>query len=92
MAKELYRDLLNGIEKKEFKWGNITEIQRIEMDIKFDNIKFETESDTDGKKKPTKKSSKDKSPDVIWCKDFNFGSCTFESLHKGKFSGEQVKK
>ena len=40
VAKELYRDTLNGIEKKEFKWGNIIEIQRIEMDIKFDNIKF----------------------------------------------------
>ena len=81
-AKELYRDTLNGIEK-EFKWGNITEIQRIEMDIKFDDIKFETESDTDGKKKPIKKSSKDKSLDVIWCKDFNFGRCTFQSHHKG---------
>ena len=51
VAKELYRDTLNGIEKKESKWGNITEIQRIEMDIKFDNIKFETESDTDWKAK-----------------------------------------
>ena len=40
VAKELYRDTLNGIEKKEFKWGNLTERQRIEVDIKFDNLKI----------------------------------------------------
>ena len=90
VAKELYRDTLNGIEKKEFKWGNITEIQRIGMDIKFDNIKFETESGTDGRKKSVKKSSKDKNPDVVWCKDFNFGRCTFQTHHNGKFNGKQV--
>ena len=89
----MYRDTLNGIEKKEFKWGNITEIQRIEMDIKFNNIKFETESDINGKaKRSGKKSSKDKTPDVIWCKDFNFRRCTFQTHHKGKFNGEQEKK
>ena len=53
---------------------------------------FETESDTDGKKKSVKKSSKDKNPDVVWCKDFNFGSYTFQTHHKGMFNGEQVKK
>ena len=64
VAKELYRDTLNGIKKKEFKWGNITEIQRIEMDIKFDNIKFETESDTDGKKKTVKNPRRTKT--LMW--------------------------
>ena len=46
VAKELYRDTLNCIERKEFKWGNLTEMQRIEMDIKFDNLKIEA-SETD---------------------------------------------
>ena len=93
VAKELYRDTLNGIEEKEFKWGNIMEIQRIEMDIKSDNIKFETGLDTEGKSKnSTKKISKDKNPDIVWCKNFNFGRCTFQSHHKGKFNSEQVKK
>ena len=92
VAKELYRDTLNSIEKKEFKWGNIPEIQRIEMDIKFSNIKFESESDFDRKTRKTlKKGGKDKSPDVVWCKDFNFGKCTIQTHHKGKFNGEQVK-
>ena len=88
VAKELYRDTLNGIEKK-FKWGNIMEIQRIEINIKFDNTKFKTKSDTEGKsQKSAKKSSKDKSPDIVWCKDFNFGRCTFQTHHEGKFNGE----
>ena len=58
VAKELYRDTLNSIEK-EFKWGNISEIQRIEMDIKFYNIKFETESDFDGKTKKRRVENKE---------------------------------
>ena len=40
----------------------------------------------------TKKAGKDKLPEVVWCKDFNFGCCTFQTHHKGKFNGEQIKK
>ena len=85
VAKELYRDTLNGIEKKEFKWGNLTKMQRIEMDIKFDNLKIAAcEVKVDGKsKKFSKKVGKDKLPEVVWCKDFNFGWCTFQTHHKG---------
>ena len=94
IVKELYRDTLNGIEKKEFKWGNLVKMQRIEMDIKFDNLKIEaSEAEVDGKsKKLSKKAGKDKLPEVIWCKDFNFGWCTFQTHHKGKFNREQIKK
>ena len=54
------------------------------MDIKFDNIKFETESDFDGKTRKTlKKGGKEKSPDVVWCKDFNLGKCIFKPTIKG---------
>ena len=75
MAKELYRDTLNGIEKKKFKWGNLTEMQRIEMDIKFDNLKIEAnETDLDSRsKKIPKKAGKDKLLEVVWYKDYNFG-------------------
>ena len=52
VAKELHRDTLNGIKKKEFKWGNLTKMQRIEMDIKFDYLKIEaSDVDLDSKSK-----------------------------------------
>ena len=52
VTKELYRDTISGIEKKEFKWGNLTEMQRIEIGVKVDNLKIEaSEPDLDSKSK-----------------------------------------
>ena len=70
VATKLYRDTLNGIEKKEFKWGNLNEVQRIEMDIKFDNLKIEgMDFDSESRsKKQTKKGGKERSPDVVCAK------------------------
>ena len=91
-AKELYREVLQSIEKGEFAWDDWYKIQRIENEIKFDHVRIE---DTIFEKlnpnavkniKPTAKL-----PEKVWCKAFNKGNCTFQTHHKGKFNGQEVK-
>ena len=80
-SKELYRETLLSIEKGEFSWGNTYEIEKIENEIRFKNMKVDTSPEF---KKPAYS-------DVKWCKDFNNNKCTFNSNHNGRFNGVTVK-
>ena len=81
-SKELYREVLNAIEKGEFTWCNYYEIERLENEIRFDNMSVVERNIDESKKKES---------DVKWCKDFNGGRCTFQNHHQGKFAGQMVK-
>ena len=80
-SKELYRETLLAIEKGEFSWLNFYEIERIENDIRFSNMKVADSPDHKAKK----------SDEVRWCKDYNAGKCTFSSHHNAKFNGKSMK-
>ena len=83
-SKELYRETLNAIEKGEFTWCNYYEIERLENEIRFNNMKVEDNS-TDDKRKQNAQ------VEVKWCKDFNSGRCTFQGHHQGKYAGQTTK-
>ena len=80
-SKELYRETLLSIEKGEFSWDNFYEIEKIENEIRFENMKVESSPDF-------KKKSHD---ELKWCKDYNMNKCTFQSHHHGKLGGVSVK-
>ena len=80
-SKELYRETLLSIEKGEFSWENTYEMEKIENEIRFENMKVETSPEI---KKPQPN-------ELRWCKDFNFNKCTFNSHHQGRFGGSTVK-
>ena len=85
-SKELYRETLNAIEKGEFGWCNFYEIERLENEIRFENMKVEdTVSEEDQKRKKQLQS------EPRWCKEFNAGKCTFTGHHQGKFAGVSTK-
>ena len=65
-SKELYRETLNAIEKGEFTWCNYYEIERLENEIRFNNMKVE-DNFTDDKRKQNAQ------VEVKWCKEFNTG-------------------
>ena len=46
-SKELYRKTLNSIEKGEFTWCKIYEIERLENKIRFNNMKVDDRSTDD---------------------------------------------
>ena len=50
-SKELYKDTLLSIEKGEFDWMNFYEIERIENDIRFSNMKVADSPDLGKNKK-----------------------------------------
>ena len=80
-SKELYRETLLSIEKGEFSWDNFYEIEKIENEIRFENMKVESSPDF-------KKKYHD---DLKWCKDYNMNKCMFQSHHQGKLGGVSVK-
>ena len=82
-SKELYREVLNAIEKGEFTWCNYYEIERLENEIRFDNMSV-VECNVDESKKKV-------DADIKWCKEFNGGRCTFQTHHQGKLAGQIVK-
>ena len=43
-SKELYREVLNSIEKGEFYWSDYYEIERLENEIRFNNMKVDDNS------------------------------------------------
>ena len=81
-SKELYREVLNAIEKGEFTWCNYYEIERLENEIRFDNMSVVEWSFDENKRKEA---------EIKWCKEFNSGRCMFQSHHQGKFAGQMVK-
>ena len=81
-SKELYREVLNAIEKGEFTWCNFYEIERLENEIRFDNMSVVERSFDESRRKEA---------EIKWCKEFNGGRCTFQSHHQGKFAGQLVK-
>ena len=50
-SKELYREVLNAIEKGEFTWCNYYEIERLENEIRFDNMSVVERSIDESKKR-----------------------------------------
>ena len=85
-SKELYREFLNSIEKGEFFWCDFYEMERLENEICFNNMKV---NDTSFEKRAPK--SESILSDFKWCKDFNAGKCTFTTHHNGKFAGQVLK-
>ena len=85
-SKELYREVLNSIEKGEFFWCNFYEIERLENEIQFNNMKVDDTSTH----RHTLKSDLG-SNDLKWCKDFDAGKYTFTTYHNSKFAGQVVK-
>ena len=83
-SKELYRETLNAIEKREFFWCNYYQIERLENEIRFNNVKVDDSSHD--KRKPEMSNN-----DLKWCKDFHTNKCAFNTYHKGKFAGQIVK-
>ena len=83
-SKELYRETLNAIEKGEFTWCNYYKIERLENEIRFNNMKVDDNA-TDDKCKQNIQN------EVKWCKDFNTGRCTFQGHHQGKYAGQVTK-
>ena len=85
-SKELYREVLNSIEKGEFFWCDFYEMERLENEIRFNNMKVhDTGSDRHVQK------FESNSNEFKWCKDFNAGKCTFTTHHNGKFAGQVLK-
>ena len=85
-SKELYRVVLNSIEKGEFFWCDFYEIERLENEIRFNNMKVDDTSNNVDRHK-----SEHIMNDIKWCKDFNAGKCIFTMHHNGKFAGQVVK-
>ena len=83
-SKELYRESLNAIEKGEFFWCDFYQIERLENEIRFNNMKVDDSS-------YERKKSDAVSNELKWCKDFNSNKCAFTTHHNGKFAGQIVK-
>ena len=83
-SKELYREVMNSIEKGEFFWCDYYEIERLENEIRFNNMKVDDNSFERCK-------SENLNLEIKWCKDFNAGKCAFTAHHNGKFAGQVVK-
>ena len=81
-SKELYREVLDSIEKGEFYWCDYYKIERNE--IRFNNMKVD---DNNG----DKHRSESNSVEIKWYKDLNAGKCMFTAHHNGKFAGQVVK-
>ena len=87
VAKELYREVLTSVEKNHCDWSNMSEFDRFENDLRFEHMntgsgKIQTDSSTKNRK----------SPDTVWCREYNQGTCTHSGAHVGKFFGQTVKK
>ena len=85
-SKELYRGVLNSIEKGEFFWCDFYEIERLENEIIFNNMKVD-----DNSNKRDRHKSDHNLKDTKWCKDFNAVKCVFSTHYNGKFAGQVVK-
>ena len=83
-SKEYYREVLNLIEKGEFYWCHYYEIERLENEIRLNNMKVD---DNSGGRYRSELSS----VEIKWYKNFNAGKCVFTTHHNGKFAGQVVK-
>ena len=71
------------LKRGEFFWCDFYEMERLENEICFNNMKVD---DTSYDKHVPK--SESNLSDFKWCKDFNAGKCTFTTHHNGKFAGQ----
>jgi hypothetical protein len=90
-SKELYKNTLLAIEKDELEWADFAEIDRMENDIKFMYMKFDSEKSKEKSSQKPKDLAKP-SEDIVWCNEFNKGTCQHNVDHTGYFRNRQVKK
>jgi hypothetical protein len=91
-SKEMYRQTILSIEKKELDWADFSEIDRIENDMKFMHMKLDSDKSPKEKSTANTKKESSKNDDLIWCNDYNKGSCQHSVDHTGYFRNKQVKK
>ena len=73
------------VKKGSVGWKNLSDIDRIETKVVLKCISLQEKSAT-----PSKFDFK-KKPEVIWCKEFNKGTCTQNNNHDQLFQGKVVK-
>ena len=84
-AKEIYKTFLTRVEKGNVSWKNLTDIDRIETEVVLKCINLPD------KTSKTSKFNFKKKQDIIWCKDYNKGTCTQNDNHEQMFQGKLVK-
>ena len=78
-AKEIYRQFLSKVEKGNISWKNLAEIDRIETEVVLHCISVVE------KLAESKQSDIKKKPKIIWCKEYNKGSCNSPDPHDQLF-------
>ena len=78
-SKEIYKTFLTRVKKESFSWKNLSDIDRIETEVVLKCISMQEKM-----VKSSKFYFKNK-PDIIWCKQFNKGTCTQNDNHDQLF-------
>ena len=85
-SKEIYKTFLMRVKKGVITWKDISDMDRIETEVVLKCISLQEKP-----QRTSKLNFKKKQPDIIWCKDYNKGTCKQNDNYDQLFQGKMVK-
>ena len=89
-TKQLYKAYMCEYEENRLQWGDLQGIDNVEPILLFRVNNLNTVGKKD-RKKDTKPSKSESSEEIVWCLNYNSGTCTYTDSHDGQFRGAKVK-